>query len=79
MKIQAHSAYQTFDFIAFVNAVFDEMVNHNMQPTELAEETGYTDGLIYKVLRYETCSLPTIITLAKWAEIDLSDFVIEQD
>jgi len=79
MKMQAHDAFRTFDFVAFVNAVFDRIMDADKSFDQVAIEAGLSFPVICNFFRYERVSLPTLIKIAEYAQVHLGDFVIEQD
>ena len=79
MKMQAHDAFRTFDYVAFVNAVFDKIMAADKSFDQAAIEAGLSFSIISNFFRYERVSLPTLIRIAEYAQVHLGDFVIEQD
>lgn len=79
MNIRTHDTFHTFDYVAFVNAVYFQMIEHNLEPQLMAEDLKVSAGFIYKFFRYECVSMPSLIILARYADVDLFDFIIYQD
>lgn len=79
MKIQAHDAYFSFDNVQWVNAVlFEAIANHGLNNFH-TPLWGVTGAVMGKFFRYQTVSLPTMLTIEAGSGIKMIDFVIDID
>lgn len=79
MDIRGHDAYKTFDYTEFVNQVFSVVVGAGKSPQDMAKDLGCSYALVYNFFAYKVVGLPTMLVFARYAGLDLYDFVIWQD
>jgi len=79
MKIQAHDAHYSFDYVAFVNAVFDAYMDKFGMTKFIDYQWGITPAVMGKFFRYRSVSLPTLLKIEFGSGVRMMDFVIKID
>lgn len=79
MKVQCHDAHYSFDYVAWVNAVFEKCVaiKPNMQFGEW--RWGIAPAVMQKFFRYEHVSLPTMLQIEFGSGVPMLNYVIKID
>ena len=79
MKITAHDPFRTFDYIAFMTDVYYVMVDRNVQIATVCQDTRLNIATLNRAFTYASVSLPTLLLLASWADLNLMKYIVYQD
>lgn len=79
MKIQAHDQHYSFDYIGWVNAVFDVYMSRNPHAGVNAQAWGLSTSVIGKFFRYQRVSLPTMLQIELGRDVKMINFVVKID
>lgn len=79
MKIQAHDAHYSFDYTAWVNAVFDVAVKQYGMSKFYEYQWGIAPETMAKFFRYKPVSLPTMLQIQFGSGVPMEAFVTKID
>jgi len=79
MNIQAHDAHYSFDYVSWVNAVFDAAVGKFGHTQFCQYSWGITPSVMSKFWRYKKVSLPTMLQIEYGSGVPMLKFVIKID
>lgn len=79
MKIVCHDAHYSFDYVAWVNAVFDKCVATEHFKQFTSYNWGISPGVMAKFWRYEKVSLPTMLQIEFGSGVQMWPYVIKID
>jgi hypothetical protein len=76
MKLLTHDAYYSFDYTLFANDVYDFMIDRSFTPETAARDLQMSASTVYHFFNYQSVSLPTMLRIACWAELNLMKYLI---
>lgn len=79
MKLLAHDKFRTFDYTEMMNDIYCVMIDRNWTPEDCARDNNLHISTVFKAFNYQAVSLPTLLLLASWADLNLCKYIIVQD